>query len=406
MIPKATVQYVAQLDSVLASTIEKDYALGWLLYGIAQHSMLSRWVFKGGTCLKKCFFETYRFSEDLDFTIPADLPFTEEIVRRGLAEVCEWVSSESGVDFPRDRLEIEVYTNKQGTESINAKATYSGPLGMKRGNMQRIKLDLTQNEVLVDPPKKRAIFHRYEDRIEPAPSIACYTVNEILAEKTRALYERQGRARDVYDLVSIDRNFRDEIVPERAREILNVKFAFKKLSAPSVASILARVDFDGLAVAWEQQLSHQLPLLPPVAGFVAGLKEALAWWIEPQTAVAPLLPAPVGKDEQVLPREHFVAAQSMQRSGPNRPSSGSGLDRIRFAARNRLCVAIGYDGVDRVVEPYSLRYARTTGNTNLFVYELLRSGRTSDQVKSFNVAKLESVTVLHEPFTARWIVEL
>jgi predicted nucleotidyltransferase component of viral defense system len=26
-------------------------------------------VFKGGTCLKKCFFETYRFSEDLDFTI-------------------------------------------------------------------------------------------------------------------------------------------------------------------------------------------------------------------------------------------------------------------------------------------------------------------------------------------------
>ena len=27
------------------------------------------WVFKGGTCLKKCFFETYRFSEDLDFTL-------------------------------------------------------------------------------------------------------------------------------------------------------------------------------------------------------------------------------------------------------------------------------------------------------------------------------------------------
>lgn len=27
------------------------------------------WIFKGGTCLKKCFFETYRFFEDLDFTL-------------------------------------------------------------------------------------------------------------------------------------------------------------------------------------------------------------------------------------------------------------------------------------------------------------------------------------------------
>jgi predicted nucleotidyltransferase component of viral defense system len=27
------------------------------------------WVFKGGACLKKCYFETYRFSEDLDFSL-------------------------------------------------------------------------------------------------------------------------------------------------------------------------------------------------------------------------------------------------------------------------------------------------------------------------------------------------
>jgi predicted nucleotidyltransferase component of viral defense system len=32
------------------------------------------WVFKGGTCLKKCFVETYRFSEDLDFTVRENGP--------------------------------------------------------------------------------------------------------------------------------------------------------------------------------------------------------------------------------------------------------------------------------------------------------------------------------------------
>ena len=56
--------------------VEKDYVLGWVLAGIARDDELSRaWLFKGGTCLKKCFFETYRFSEDLDFTVtePAQL---------------------------------------------------------------------------------------------------------------------------------------------------------------------------------------------------------------------------------------------------------------------------------------------------------------------------------------------
>jgi predicted nucleotidyltransferase component of viral defense system len=55
------------------AVIEKDYLLGWLLAGIASHPVLGRaWVFKGGTCLRKCYYETFRFSEDLDFTVMPD----------------------------------------------------------------------------------------------------------------------------------------------------------------------------------------------------------------------------------------------------------------------------------------------------------------------------------------------
>jgi hypothetical protein len=55
------------------SVVEKDYVLGWLLNAISHHPELGQsWLFKGGTCLKKVFFETYRFSEDLDFTLLAD----------------------------------------------------------------------------------------------------------------------------------------------------------------------------------------------------------------------------------------------------------------------------------------------------------------------------------------------
>jgi hypothetical protein len=56
------------------------------------------------------------------------------------------------------------------------------------------------------------------------------------------------------------------------------------------------------------------------------------------------------------------------------------------------------------VEPYSLRYAISTGNTNLFVYEVSRGRRTSNAMKSFNFREIESVEVLRESFQPRWMV--
>ncbi|BCH19365.1 nucleotidyl transferase AbiEii/AbiGii toxin family protein [Mesorhizobium sp. L-2-11] len=66
MIEKREILAIAQQTSLTPHVVEKDYVLGWMLAGIYQHEdLVENWVFKGGTCLKKCFFETYRFSEDL-----------------------------------------------------------------------------------------------------------------------------------------------------------------------------------------------------------------------------------------------------------------------------------------------------------------------------------------------------
>jgi predicted nucleotidyltransferase component of viral defense system len=63
--------------------VEKDYVLGWVLWGIGADPVLSlRWAFKGGTCLKKCYIETYRFSEDLDFTVLPDGPILQRDLNR------------------------------------------------------------------------------------------------------------------------------------------------------------------------------------------------------------------------------------------------------------------------------------------------------------------------------------
>ena len=69
MIRDAEIRRRARVAGVEPRTIELDYALGWALRGIAGHPLLAkRPVFKGGTCLRKCYFPDYRFSEDLDFT--------------------------------------------------------------------------------------------------------------------------------------------------------------------------------------------------------------------------------------------------------------------------------------------------------------------------------------------------
>lgn len=84
MIPKAQILELSRNYELQPTTVEKDYVLGWLLRTISLHPELSKWVFKGGTCLKKCYFETYRFSEDLDYTLPIELEVNKNGMKSNL----------------------------------------------------------------------------------------------------------------------------------------------------------------------------------------------------------------------------------------------------------------------------------------------------------------------------------
>jgi predicted nucleotidyltransferase component of viral defense system len=54
MISRAALQVRAGEWGLTEEVVEKDYVLGWLLWGIGSDPVLGeRWVFKGGTCLKK-----------------------------------------------------------------------------------------------------------------------------------------------------------------------------------------------------------------------------------------------------------------------------------------------------------------------------------------------------------------
>ncbi len=111
--------------------VEKDCVLGWLLVGIAQHAELrEHWVFKGGTCLKKCCFETYRFSEDLDFSLKPSALYSADELLRQLKELARHVNEVSGIELPESSIVVEAKRNKQGQPTFRARIGYRGPLAV------------------------------------------------------------------------------------------------------------------------------------------------------------------------------------------------------------------------------------------------------------------------------------
>ena len=90
MIDKSELLEKARERHLSLQMIEKDYVLGWLLFGVSKIPGL---VFKGGTALSKIYFpEIWRLSEDLDFALPEEdlnnvLPQIEQVLSQSQQDV-------------------------------------------------------------------------------------------------------------------------------------------------------------------------------------------------------------------------------------------------------------------------------------------------------------------------------
>ena len=183
MIDKREVMEFSREFGLNANVVEKDYVIGWVLAGISGHPKLSSsLVFKGGTCLKKCYFETYRFSEDLDFTVTNSDQMNEEFLVNAFKGISDWLYDATGIEIPKNRIRFEVYENPRGRISAEGRIGYRGPM-QRRGEPAGIKLDLTIDEVLVSDAAVREVHHPYSDRPAEGMHIQCYSFEELFAEK-------------------------------------------------------------------------------------------------------------------------------------------------------------------------------------------------------------------------------
>ena len=373
-----------------ANIIEKDYLLGWILGGISQHSELgSEWVFKGGTCLKKCYFETYRFSEDLDFTIEKAEHCNHEFLTNAFKEVADWVYEKAGIEIPKELIYFEIYRNPRGKLSAQGRISYRGPL-QRGGDLPRVKLDLTNDEILVLDPANREVHHPYSDRPEEGFHILCYCFEELFAEKIRALGERL-RPRDLYDVIHLYRH--DGIRPDRAlvMRALEEKCRFKDISVPTMAILDEKPERIELEAEWENMLGHQLPVLVPFEQFWMELPKVFEWLYR---SVEKALPPPMPLMGMAVDKAWYPPAM------PRAWHSTTPLEVIRFAAANRLCVDLTYGGTHRLIEPYSLR---RTLDENLLLYAVKHN---TGEDRFYRTDRIQGAEVTTIAFKPRYVVEL
>ncbi|MDD4411863.1 MAG: nucleotidyl transferase AbiEii/AbiGii toxin family protein [Bacilli bacterium] len=190
MIKPSELQKKAFSEGVRDQQIEKDYVLSWILKGVSEnHNLKDNLIFKGGTVLKKFYFQDYRFSEDLDFTI-IDSETSNEFIFQCFADVFDYIKEEANIP-----LEI-IDDNEHEDGGINFYISYTGPLGGLASN-KKIKIDISKTELMVFEPILKSSFKEYSDL--DVYELNCYTLEEVLVEKLRSVIQRM-QARDYYDI--------------------------------------------------------------------------------------------------------------------------------------------------------------------------------------------------------------
>src|SRR3990167_1793252 len=386
MIDRNEIIMMANALSLNIDTVEKDYVLSWLLWGINNHKDSSNtWLCKGGTCLKKCFFETFRFSEDLDFTVTDAAHLSTDFLREKFHEITENIYNETGIIFFKEQFKFKVLPKENGKLSAQGAIHYNGPLRRRQGNtpsFASIKIDLTTNEIIVLQPQTKRVHHPFSD--EPTAGIwsMCYAFEEVIAEKIRALGER-ARPRDLYDVIHF---FRNRGMIDNIQLIYNVlikKCGYKNITVPTYFAIETHQKLDELNTQWHNMLAHQLPALPPLESFWSDL-EPFFQWIEGNLKERQLV-SPSTLDGDIFQPGRITSAVSID----------SVAQKIQFAAANRVCVEFAYHNITRIVEPLSFRISKS-GNKSFYGYE-----HGEPEPKKFTLSKIQKITVTNLGYVER-----
>ena len=229
--------------------LEKDYYLTVVLLKLSEtdHNL----IFKGGTCLNKCYLGYYRLSEDLDFihrnsgaknrgAREEDFKKTDEVINTIVDTLPGMTCSPAKKFDEHQQLRIDINYDSFFTNNAS------------------IKFEVTHRYALFKNPLVKNIHHRFKHPVTrnlypDTGRIPCIDIAEAAAEKVRACLTRRIPAiRDFFDLCFI----RNNSIVDTSDSV------FKKLVQSKIDETSGTTDINASIKLLEKQLDEVLkPML-------------------------------------------------------------------------------------------------------------------------------------------------
>jgi len=209
--------YTAMRTGFTLPLVEKDYYITLILSRI--NNMSRDLIFKGGTCLNKIYFSSFRLSEDLDFTmrLPQDAS-TRGVRRKCIKPVKDNIESFAGqFDMKIDNID------KAGRNESNQYIFHFRYQSVILPVESRIKLEIGLRYNPICEPENQVVRHGFLHPFTGKPlfeggEVNCLILKELIAEKLRAAATREIIApRDFYDIDFVIRKGFDLAAPEFLR---------------------------------------------------------------------------------------------------------------------------------------------------------------------------------------------
>jgi predicted nucleotidyltransferase component of viral defense system len=228
MINKELIDFISKRVNIARrDLIEKDIIISKILFYLMQDKVFSQnYAFKGGTCLIKCYFGYYRFSEDMDFTYLNQKDFAGKSKNKlretmsdkinKLGELIEVIAKKLDLDFKMEKENKRYFQFGGSNAFVTFKIWYNSKeleketfVKIQVNHIEKIIYLIRELNIGFIVPKnleKDFSFIAAEDAeilLKPI-KIKVYDLKEILIEKVRAILTRRGiKARDFVDVFLI-----------------------------------------------------------------------------------------------------------------------------------------------------------------------------------------------------------
>jgi len=241
------IAFVAERSGVKkAKLVEQDILIHRILKEIySSPRFLENYLFKGGSCLVKCYFGYYRFSIDLDFTWRnqeiwkvGEKELRRRLIReiRAFGQVIENTSKQVSLDFVNDTRSRKYFEFGGGGRMVTLKLWKDEELVKIQVNFLEELLFPSKNlevKTLLDgitlSKDEEVYFEEFLNFYKPF-SVDAYDEREILCEKVRAILTRRAqKLRDFYDLFVLDtRGFKVEQLTDEIDRKVKASLYYKK----------------------------------------------------------------------------------------------------------------------------------------------------------------------------------